>query len=80
LETVLENFKSGIMLNRNDKQTNLAVSMSSGMAIKSGVTLDKAEQKHLLTQLFSCQVPQLSPKGKPVFTVFSEDEIHTRLN
>jgi DNA mismatch repair protein MutL len=80
LESILENFKSGIMLNRNDKQTNLAVSMASGMAIKSGVTLDKTEQKHLLTQLFSCQVPQLSPKGKPVFSVLSEDEIHTRLN
>jgi DNA mismatch repair protein MutL len=80
LETILENFKSGIMLNRNDKQTNLAVSMASGMAIKTGITLDKSEQKHLLTQLFACQLPQLSPKGKPVFTVLSEDEIHTRIN
>jgi len=80
LESILENFKSGIMLNRNDKQTNLAVSMASGMALKSGVTLEKTEQKQLLTQLFSCQVPQLSPKGKPVFTLLSEDEIHTRLN
>ncbi|MCL2682664.1 MAG: DNA mismatch repair endonuclease MutL [Bacteroidales bacterium] len=80
LETILENFKSGIMLNRNDKQTNLAVSMACGMAIKSGISLDKTEQKHLLTQLFTCQVPQLSPKGKPVFSVLSEDEIHTRLN
>jgi DNA mismatch repair protein MutL len=80
LESVLENFKSGVMLNRNDKQTNLAVSMACGMAIKSGVTLDKSEQKHLLTQLFACQIPQLSPKGKPVFSVLSEDEIQTRLN
>ena len=80
LESILENFKSGIMLNRNDKQTNLAISVASGMAIKSGVTLDKTEQKHLLTQLFACQIPHLSPKGKPVFSVLSEDEIHTRLN
>ncbi|MDR1951235.1 MAG: DNA mismatch repair endonuclease MutL [Bacteroidales bacterium] len=80
LELILENFKSGIMLNRNDKQTNLAVSMACSMAIKSGNTLDKTEQKHLLTQLFACQAPQLSPKGKPVFSVLSEDEIHTRLN
>ncbi|MCL2414275.1 MAG: DNA mismatch repair endonuclease MutL [Bacteroidales bacterium] len=80
LETILENFKSGIMLNRNDKQTNLAISMASGMAIKSGIPLDKSAQKHLLTQLFACQIPQLSPKGKPVFSVFSEDEINSRLN
>ena len=80
LETILENFKSGIMLNRNDKQTNLAVSMASGMAIKSGTPLDKSAQKHLLSQLFACQVPQLSPKGKPVFSVLSEEEINTRLN
>ena len=80
LEAILEDYKSGIMLNRSDKQTNLAVSMACGMAVKSGVTLDKAEQKHLLDQLFACQVPQLSPKGKPVFSVLSEDELHTRLN
>jgi len=80
LETILENFKSGIMLNRNDKQTNLAVSMASGMAIKSGTPLDKSAQKHLLTQLFACQIPQLSPKGKPVLSVLSEEEINTRLN
>ena len=80
LELILENFKSGMMLNRNDKQTNLAVSMACGMALKSGTTLDKSEQKHLLTQLFACQVPQLSPKGKPVFSVLSEDEINLRLN
>ncbi|MCL2416349.1 MAG: DNA mismatch repair endonuclease MutL [Bacteroidales bacterium] len=80
LEIILENFKSGIMLNRNDKQTNLAISMASGMAIKSGAPLDKLEQKHLLTQLFACQIPQLSPKGKPVFSVLSEEEINTRLN
>jgi DNA mismatch repair protein MutL len=80
LESILENFKSGMMLNRNDKQTNLAVSMACGMALKSGTTLDKSEQKHLLTQLFACQVPQLSPKGKPVFSVLSEDEINLRLN
>lgn len=80
LETILENYKSGVMLNRNDKHTNLAVSMACGMAVKSGVSLDKAEQKHLLQQLFLCQVPQLSPKGKPVFSLLSEDEIHTRIN
>jgi len=80
LETILENFKSGIMLNRNDKQTNLAVSIACGMAVKSGVALDKAAQEHLLNQLFTCQIPQLSPKGKLVFSVLSEDEIHLRLN
>jgi len=80
LETILENFKSGLMLNRNDKQTNLAISMSSAMAVKSGISLDKDSQRQLLALLFACQVPQLSPKGKPVFSVLSENEILTRLN
>jgi len=80
LETILENFKSGLMLNRNDKQTNLAISMSSAMAVKSGVSLDNDSQRQLLALLFACQVPQLSPKGKPVFSVLSEQDILTRLN
>ncbi|MDR2906763.1 MAG: DNA mismatch repair endonuclease MutL, partial [Bacteroidales bacterium] len=79
LEIIIETYKSGIMLHRNDKQTNLAVSMACGMAVKSGQILDNAAQKNLLTQLFACQVPHLSPKGKPVFTMLSEDELHTRL-
>ncbi|WP_026449765.1 DNA mismatch repair endonuclease MutL [Aequorivita capsosiphonis] len=46
----------------------LAKSMAAGMAIKTGVSLNKEEREHLINQLFACKEPTVSPNNKPVFT------------
>lgn len=42
----------------------LAKSMSKNLAIKTGKTLTKQEQEHLIHQLFACKEPTVSPNNK----------------
>jgi len=46
----------------------LAKSMATGMAIKTGTSLNSEEREHLINQLFACKEPNVSPNNKPVFT------------
>lgn len=45
----------------------LAKSMAKSMAVKTGTTMLKKEQEHLIHQLFACKEPAVSPTNKTVF-------------
>jgi len=52
----------------------LAKSMAKSMAVKTGTSLTKEEQEHLVNQLFACKEPSVSPDNKKVLlTLHSAD-------
>ena len=53
----------------------LAKSMAVSMAIKTGVSLNREEQEHLVNQLFACKEPTVSPFNKPIFTTLEVTDL-----
>ena len=52
--------------------------LASKSAIPYGKTLSSSEMTRLCTDLFACQSPAITPSGKRVFIVLSDDEIDSR--
>lgn len=52
----------------------LAKSMSKSLAIKTGQSLTKTEQEHLVNSLFACKEPSVSPTNKVTFITMSVDD------
>ncbi|WP_346882700.1 DNA mismatch repair endonuclease MutL [uncultured Algibacter sp.] len=53
----------------------LAKSMAKSLAIKTGQSLQKDEQEHLLNKLFACKEPNVSPTNRTAFITMSVDEL-----
>ncbi|GAA4238932.1 DNA mismatch repair endonuclease MutL [Postechiella marina] len=53
----------------------LAKSMAKSLAIKTGQSLEKNEQEHLVNKLFACKEPNVSPTNKTTFITMSVDEL-----
>ncbi len=78
LENVLENYKKNQLGLKLDRKSNLARSMARNLAVKPGKTLMTEEMQALVDDLFACNVPGLSPSGKPITAVISADDIEKR--
>jgi DNA mismatch repair protein MutL len=53
----------------------LAKSMAKSLAIKTGQSLQKDEQEHLVNRLFACKEPNVSPTNRTTFITMSVDEL-----
>ena len=53
----------------------LAKSMAKSLAIKTGQSLQKDEQEHLVNKLFACREPNVSPTNRTTFVTMSVDEL-----
>ncbi|OEK07313.1 DNA mismatch repair protein MutL [Flavivirga aquatica] len=53
----------------------LAKSMAKSLAIKTGQSLQKDEQEHLVNKLFACKEPNASPTNRTTFVTMSVDEL-----
>ncbi|RED47555.1 DNA mismatch repair endonuclease MutL [Seonamhaeicola aphaedonensis] len=53
----------------------LAKSMAKSLAIKTGQSLERDEQEHLVNKLFACKEPNVSPTNKITFITMSVDEL-----
>jgi len=53
----------------------LAKSMAKSLSVKTGVTLGKEQQEHLVNSLFACKEPSFSPGNRPVFITIPIDDI-----
>jgi len=53
----------------------LAKSMAKSLAIKTGQSLQKDEQEHLVNKLFACKEPNASPTNRVTFITMSVDEL-----
>ncbi|WP_040279067.1 DNA mismatch repair endonuclease MutL [Psychroserpens damuponensis] len=52
----------------------LAKSMAKSLAIKTGQSLSRFEQEHLVNSLFACKEPTVSPTNKVTFITMSVDD------
>ncbi len=78
IDEIIEAYKSGEVNLEVDLKERIARSMSRQSAIKHGQYLSTEEMDELIGQLFTCQVPNYSPDGKPIISILSNDEIETR--
>jgi DNA mismatch repair protein MutL len=51
--------------------------MAKQQSIKSGKQLDQKEMTHLITSLFACSTPNISPNGSPTYLEYKEDYLHS---
>lgn len=79
LEAVLEEYKhfnAALALPLHEK---LCRSLAKQQAIKTGIQLSEREMKQLITDLFACKEPYLSPFGVPVFRMLQKEDIEQLL-
>ncbi len=77
LERILENYKSSQINIGNDRKVNLAIAMAKNMSIKAGKLLHAEEMQELIDQLFTCQVPDISPAGKKIIHILKLNELES---
>ena len=80
LEKILDIYKTNLVDLKLDKKLNLANSLASQLAIKSGQTLNAIEMQDLIDRLFACAVSEVSPDGKRIYTILNVNELKTRLS
>lgn len=68
-----KNFSNDLKFSRRER---LLRSMACQRAIKPGTSLSSKEISTLLEDLFSCQVPNSTPNGKPVYLVYNKTELN----
>src|SRR5690606_35248714 len=78
LQELIEDIKRDVPENGYSQNDLLAKSMAASMAIKSGVSLNREEQEHLINQLFACKEPTVSPMNRAVFTIIGLNEIDNK--
>ncbi len=80
LEKILDMYKTNLIDYKLDRRINLARSLASQLAIKSGQSLNAVEMQDIIDRLFACSVPEVSPDGKKIYTILNVNELKTRLN
>lgn len=80
LEKILDMYKTNLVDLKLDKKLNLARTLASHLAIKSGQSLSALEMQDLIDRLFGCAVAEVSPDGKKIYTILNVNELKTRLN
>jgi DNA mismatch repair protein MutL len=73
-------YKTNLVNLKLEKKLNLARSLASQLAIKSGQSLSPLEMQDLIDRLFGCAVAEVSPDGKKIYTILNVNELKTRLN
>ena len=79
LEVLLEDYKSTQTDPLTGAKERIAAAMADASAIPYGKALMQNEMEDLFDTLFACRAPNYSPKGRPVVSIFTLDEIDNRL-
>jgi DNA mismatch repair protein MutL len=73
VEMLIEQFKHFSIEVKFSKREQLIRCMAKQQSIKSGKQLDQKEMNQLISSLFACASPNLSPNGSPTYLEFKED-------
>ncbi len=73
VEMLIEQFKHFSSEVKFSKREQLIRCMAKQQSIKTGQQLDQKEMNQLVTSLFACSSPNLSPNGSPTYLEFKED-------
>ena len=75
LEKILEQYKHFSPDLRISKREMLLRSVAWQQAIKPGASLSDREMKRLITDLFDCMQPNITPSGRPTYLEFKKDQL-----
>ena len=78
LEILLEDYKNSQADPSAGAKEKVAASMACASAIQYGKVLTQGEMEDLFDTLFACQSPNYSPKGKPVISIITLEDIDKR--
>jgi len=78
LEILIEEYKSTQADPSTGAKEKVASAMAGASAIPYGKTLTQSEMEDLFDSLFACKAANYSPKGKPVITILTLEEIDKR--
>jgi len=78
LEILLEDYKNTQAEPTTSAKEKVAAGMACASAIQYGKVLGQGEMEDLFDTLFACQAPNYSPKGKPVISILTLEEIDKR--
>lgn len=80
LESMLEQYKKNLVELNLDKTVNLARSFSISLSRRFNRKLFPEEMNHLINELFSTSVPDLTPDGKRILVVLGEEQLSQFFN
>jgi DNA mismatch repair protein MutL len=78
LEILLEDYKNTQAEPSASAKEKVAAGMACASAIQYGKVLSQGEMEDLFDTLFACQSPNYSPKGKPVISIITLEDIDKR--
>ena len=79
IESVLECLKTPGNENNLSQKQVIAKALALKLSVKRGKKLHQEEMDALIEGIFACNVPELSPEGKPTMVVFPFDELRRKL-
>lgn len=74
-DQMISEYKGSLMQKFNDREQCLCRSLAHQTAIKPGKVLLQEEMQQIVADLFSCQVPEMSPSGKRILKVLTETDL-----
>ncbi len=69
IESLLEEYKNSSVNIQEKARETIAISLAQASAIPYGHTLKQGEINELIDNLFACQTPNFSPKGKKILSI-----------
>jgi DNA mismatch repair protein MutL len=75
IDVLLEQYKHFSSEVKFSKRETLIRSLARQQAIKTGVQLTETEMTQLVSDLFACEQPNISPDGNPAYLEFKQDEL-----
>ncbi len=78
LENILEDIKNNTFGVKDDKKSDIALTMAKTYASKAANNISNDEMLALTGELFACKCPDTSPSGKPTLFILSEEEVEKR--
>ncbi|MET0467059.1 MAG: DNA mismatch repair endonuclease MutL, partial [Chitinophagaceae bacterium] len=75
IDILIEQYKHFSNEVKFSKREKLIRSLAKQQAVKTGTRLTEREQRQLITDLFSCEQPNMSPDGNPTYLEFRQDQL-----
>lgn len=79
LEQIIADYKCNLMQKNTSKNETVALAMARRMSVKTGKILLQEEMQHIIAELFTCSVPDVSPSGKKIMTIMNENDLTEKL-
>jgi len=79
IESLLEEYKNSPVNLQEKARETVAISLAQASAIPYGHTLKPDEINELIDNLFACQTPNFSPKGKKILSIMPLEDFEKLL-